>query len=345
MMESEPKDDEIRSALISQLGNIFGFESVQQFLLQNNIYKNVGARAVCWLIALRVIPAARNQWVAELKSIYCKYKSLVMKVFNGITDPSANLSESMRHVIQADTLRTKPWFIRLCTQVGIKDSELDGCEIRVQRMITCIALDTPSCDYTQGQDRLVWIAYLVSLCFVLKGSMSVEFAEALAFALSRGFIERIEISKSLEKLPELEKRFVKLDEMVKQEVPRAAEMLEECGNASVHYALRWRLTLFADEHNGYELMYLWDQILARERDMDDFVMCLCVAHIKQVPIPEEPHEMAVAIQRYRGWDMERIISDAVELLGRSEKADGCVEWMMRSVSHWFETVRGYRRLV
>ena len=339
-----PKDDEIRSALISQLGHIFGFESVRQFLLQHDLYKNVGARAICWLVALGVIPAARDMWLSSLKTIYNNYVSLISHHFHGMDNPSDALSENMRHVIEADTHRTKPWFMRLCAQVGIQEEKIDGCEVRVRRIIACIALDAPQCEYTQGQDRFAWISYLVSLCFVIKGSMSADFAEALAFSLGKHFIERIEISKSLEKLPELEKRFVKLDALVKQEVPQVAEMLEQCGNTSVHYALKWRLTLFADEHTGYELMFLWDQILAREKDMDDFVMCLCVAHIKQVPIPEEADEMAVAIQRHRSWDMGKILADATELLERSESTDGCIEWMRRSVTNWFETVRGYRRL-
>ena len=339
-----PRDEEIRSALVSQLGNIFDLDDVKRFLVETDLYKSAGARAVCWLIAMQVVRPARTYWVSNLREIYQQYERLLNGHFDGKSSPLDLFPADSAPVVKADTMRTKPWFIRLCSQIGIEKEAVNDCEERAQRILATIILVSPKCGYTQGQDRFVWVSLLVSLSFAITGGLSSDFAEAMAFSLGKGFISKIKISRNLGNLAALERIFSKLDQIVKQEVPEISKMLEQCGTSSIQYALKWQLTLFADEHNIYELMFLWDQILAREDDMTNFVICLCVAHIKQVPIPHEADEMAVTIQRCRSWDITKIVDDANELMKRTERRESCCDWLSNCIINWFETLSGYRRL-
>jgi hypothetical protein len=196
---------------------------------------------------------------------------------------------------------------------------LAEAEGRARRILVTIALDSPNCLYTQGQDRFVWVSYLVSLSFAAAGGLPLDFAEAMAFNLGRTFILRNEIARQLENFPAIEHHFLQLDELVRREEPRVATYLQYSCHSSVHYALKWQLTFFADEHNAYELLFLWDQILAREADLDGFIRCLCVGHLRQVPIPVEPDEMALTIQRHKNWDVVKILDDAIELMGKRDE--------------------------
>jgi hypothetical protein len=68
--------------------------------------------------------------------------------------------------------------------------------------------------------------------------------------------------------------------------------------------------------------------------MDAFVRCLCVGHVKQVPIPADGDEMALVIQKHRSWDVARIVDDAAALMCAAERG-GCLRATATLLRHCF----------
>ncbi|EAY09768.1 hypothetical protein TVAG_414200 [Trichomonas vaginalis G3] len=314
-MQNEIRIDLLRSALISQSGDIYDFDDVQEFLLRRDFRKPVEIRFLAWLIRFSIIPAARSEWVSKLQSKYSAYKVLCQHFFKeSIDTPLVKLENDIAYTIRVDIERTHTWFLNLAKLLHIPQTFLENTNIMVERILSVITLDTPNLSYVQGHDRYAWISLLIGLFFIAKGGLNADFAEAMAFYLSRAFIAYNPISQDIENFSKIEAHFKILDALVEKHVPEAYAMLNSVGHSSMHYALKWELTLFADEHNIHELMYLWDQILGRLEDITDFLRYLCVAHIQQVPIPKMADEMAQAIQRNRNWDLPHLIDFADSLL-------------------------------
>jgi hypothetical protein len=312
-------DQAIRGALVLHLPGILDFEDAHRFLLDRDLHKDATSRFISWMVVFRLIPSSRVHWVTHLITLSVQYQNLIRKLYrNGSVDCLDLVDSSSAFVVRADTMRTLSWFTRLAEQLGITSDELEEAEARAQRMLATIMLEMPSCLYTQGHDRFIWVSYMVSRLFSRSAGVSHDFAEAMAYHLSKMFISRCEIAKHLDDSPETSPHFVLLDELVRREEPRVASLLDRVHHSSVHYALKWQLTFFSDEHTACELLFLWDQIVARETRMEEFVRCLCIGHIRQVPLPEDADEMALTIQRFKDWDVNKIVDDAVALMGRRE---------------------------
>ena len=308
-------NDALRSALISQSGDIYDFYDVQKFLFNRDFSKPVGQRFLSWLIRLGIIPAARSEWVLKIQQKYSNYKQLCQRFFKTDFDqPLLALAQDAGHSIHVDILRTKSWFLVISKELSISEHRLDKVDIMAQRILSCISLDSEELSYTQGHDRYVWVTLAVAIVFSQNGDLPLSFAEAMSFYLTRSFLIMNPISCDIENFSKIEAHFHILDDMVEANIPETYELLKSVGHSSMHYALKWELTLFADEHNAHELMFMWDRILLHIDDITDYVRCLCIAHIQQVPRTELADEMAQAIQRNRMWNVPKIIDDAEYLL-------------------------------
>ena len=186
--------------------------------------------------------------------------------------------------------------------------------IQATRILVIIGSEHPEMSYTQGHDRYVWVSLIVSIVFATQGGLPPIFSEAISYYLTYSFISINPISADIENFSKVESHFQVLDALVETEAPQTSALLKSVGHSSMHYALKWELTLFADEHNIHELMYIWDHILLHIDDIDDYVRCLCIGHIRQVPCTAMADEMAQAMQRNRIWDVPKLINNAEDIL-------------------------------
>ncbi|KAH0786457.1 hypothetical protein GPJ56_009668 [Histomonas meleagridis] len=318
-MERKIQPEEIRAALISQSGDIYNMGDVIRFLCQKNLYKHVGARFLCWMIMINKLPPNRSFWVSKLYEMYQNYIEIREKNLNDLSiSPLYLIPADARRVISGDLRRTYVWFCKLAEQVGIQEYYLNGAQIRAERILTFIYLENPNYSYTQGNDRFVWVSFLVCLFFASHGGLNCSFAEALSFYLAEFFIMHNKVAKNLQNLPYLQHRFSKMDSLLSIEEPEVFQYLNQSQHFALQYGMKWELTFFSDEHNAHELMLIWDNILARFDHYGKFLQCLAVAHIKQVPIPSHPDEMAMTIQQYKNWNVSKIISDAIEMMDYEE---------------------------
>lgn len=334
----------IRSALISQSGDIYNLGDVHRFLNELNLYKHVGARFLCWLIIIGKLPPNRSIWVSKLSEMHESYVNSLKSFFNDENidnfrdkSPLEFIKNKWSNVLNGDLKRTEVWFRKMTLQIGIQEYYLKGVRLRAERIITMIYYNSNNISqvkkqiysYSQGNDRFVWVSFLISLYFASHGGLDADFAESMSFYLAQFFILNNKISKNIENLDYLSHHFGKLDAMVSHEEPEIYKYLSQSQHSALQYALKWELTMFSDEHNDiYELMLIWDSILERFDHHNRFIQCLALAHIKQVPLPALPDEMAMTIQQYRKWDTYKIIKDGIELF-EEEEEDSCCNYITK----------------
>lgn len=334
------QEDDIRAALISQSGNIYTTSDVLQFLQQNNYYKHVGARFLCWMIQLELLSPVRSKWVSELFNLHASYNEIKLKYFSKFplnqskTDyetiensPFFLLTSQISHSILSDIQVTQAWFDKYLDNVGIQSHYKDDARMKFINVVTAINLEYPDLSYTQGNDRLIWISYLVSLAFSSSGGLDRSFAEAMSYYLSRSLISRVKVSRYISDFPHLSRHYHKLDAFLEQEEPELATILENEHHSAIHYAMKWELTLFSDEHKDrvHELMYILDQIIARIDNFSQFFRCLCVAYVRQVGLDlendrnkDDQRDMIMRLQQKKDWDVARIVDDAVDMMDSDE---------------------------
>ncbi|OHS95809.1 hypothetical protein TRFO_38057 [Tritrichomonas foetus] len=324
------KTDSIRAALLSQSGDIYNSFDADRFLLGTDLYKHTGARFLCWMIKMKILHPFRAHWITTLDSLYNRYRNMIYRLFpDKLIRPLSRLSPQIMTVVEGDTSRTVIWFRRLAEEMGIQSHYLDDSKFRAQRIISAISLEYPDSSYTQGNDRFVWISYLVSLFFSTKGGLDRSFAEGMAFYLSYAWLQHCKVGRNIENISFLENHFSKLDALLEREEPEVFALLSECNHHALQYAMKWELTFFADEHNAHELLLIWDYIVQEISEVGDFVRCLSVAHIRQVQIPKMADEMAMCIQRNRNWDVQKIVSDAKEMM-EDQKEEACCMGCIRA---------------
>ena len=308
-------ESDIKAALISQSGNIYSKSDAADFLRTKDYYKHVGARFLCWMIQLELISPVRSKWVGELSKLHNSYSNIRIR-FVG-KDPLSMFTDRERRLIEQDVTVSQPWFEKMIEQTGIQPHYKEDAKSRFFRIAAAISTESPQLVYTQGNDRFVWMAYLVSLSFSSNGGLDRCFAESMAYFLAREIIMHIRVARFVEDYAHLQRHFAKLDWLLEREEPEIAEILDQ-EHSAINYALKWELTLFADEHNAHDLMFLWDQIFTRLDDYNEFLRCLCVAHIKQVPVSKSADQMAINIQKCRNWDVSKIVDDAADMMVTKE---------------------------
>lgn len=335
MNDRETELREIRSALLSQAGSMYDPDDAQKFLMELDIYKHIGARFLCWMIKLRLIPPARSQWGSKLYNLHDSYRNSLIRFYpNDTQTPLSLLPYPIATHIEQDISRTIKWFRKCAEQIELAARVIEDAELRVKRILSIISLESPELSYIQGNDRICLMCYLVSLYFSTRGSLNKDFAEAMCYHLSKTIITKITLSRKLDSAGYLDDHFESLDVLIEQEDPEKASILSQAGHSSAHFALRWELTLFSDSHDIYSLMLLWDYILVKFYDFDEFIRCACVAHVMQVPVPSNPSDLTEVIQHYSKWDMMKIINDAMSLMETDDEMS-CMQSLWLAIKTFF----------
>ena len=354
----------LRNILNHQNDAIFDYESAQKFLIIDDLKKDLSSRLISWLIIFHLITPIKDRWELSLSSLYKNYKNICLKYTKNETNDLNSvinlLQKEYSHVIVNDSLRTAPWFLKFAGKINIinilsfnnQDDFMDKSTQIVQRTLALVMLENPDLQYVQGQDRFIWISYLLSLNFMTINATECdpeyineinEISEAITYHLGKTFIDNITIAKKIENYDYIEYHFQIVDSFVRKEAPEIALVLDEFQNSSLHYALKWELTLFAEEYDLYQLLYLWDDILAHIDELDEYLIYLIVAHVKQVPIPRDKGDTAITIQRYKSWDVYQIIKDANQMI-EAEPHRCCCYNIFLTLIRWLRNSSRYQRL-
>jgi hypothetical protein len=204
----------------------------------------------------------------------------------------------------------------------------DSAGLMAARVLSAMTVEFRDFSYTQGHDRYVFVTLLLGLYFCEKSGLPVDFAEAVCFQLTHKFVKLTRISSFLADPAEIREHFERMDDDLMMHAPAWMLQLRSYHHSSVHFALRWELLLFADEYPIDRLLLLWDQVLARIHEYSGFMYALCIAHVKQVPLPTERQLPIEILQTYRDWDVYRAIDDADQIM-KWKRVD--VPWIRKLV--------------
>lgn len=293
---------------------IFSKNDAINYLTEPNLEKDNINRLISWLMVLDIIPDDHIDSASHLNKLLKLFNSLKVKYFKVNENPHDCLPTKESHVITADINRSFLWFIRLAKELGIDISTSDNTKDTIVEILVLIALVPKKYKYIQGFDRFTLVSFLLATTFTHKYQLSNNVAAAISFFLTRKILSIVDISKILDDEQSREKRFGYLDQLLQIYTPDIVKHLTKCGTTAIHFALRWHLVLFADEHNIRGMLYIWDNAFANYHNYLQYIQYLSVAHVIQVqrePFDNDNSNLIVShIHHYDKWDEVELVKMA-----------------------------------
>jgi hypothetical protein len=297
-------------ALTAIVSGLIDRDGVTIFLESIDLPKDNRVRVVAWLIALGVLPIGPQAIVDWFADHIVRYKALVLaKLGDNANSPTSSLAATERSLIEMDLHRGLPTAARQGRLLGLADDDLAGGELRCARILTLLSLTSPKFSYTQGFDRFATVTYLLTLNFAARLNLPRDLAEAFSFHLCEQIIT---MSSAFKMLDNPADTFARLDRAIKNFLPELWASLKQAGHTSLHFAFRWRMLMFADDHDICSLLLIWDQLIAHRHKYTRYMESLCIAHMSQVPFNDTVF-MVGEIQSFRDWDIVQIIKNANKL--------------------------------
>jgi hypothetical protein len=259
----------------------------------------------------KLIPSNRASIPSAVARLHEEYQTDISKTFKDPNNPLDGYEPSRdASVIRADIARSIKWFHVISDASKLSPIPEDDIVIVHAYRVLASLSKLKGYSYTQGFDRYVFVTYVLGLHFTMAGKLPAEVAESLSFALTREILRLIKTDELLECSPAVASCNSRIDKLVTDQVPEVGRELADAGLTSYHYALRWQLLLFADEHPWDGIVAIWDAVFARKKYWDDMIAELALAHVKHVP--PNPDVFALErIQKCKKWDAMLILKDAI----------------------------------
>ena len=284
-------------------------DQADDFLSKIDLKKDNISRLFAYLLKLSIIKDGKKtigEQIVQLNEDYLESAKKLLE--NNFDSPLSKVQKSSANTITADIKRSLFWFEDACKIFGVEKSLTKGADEIAKRILCMIELTDEKLKYTQGFDRYVFLMYALSLYFVMKADIDKKYAETLSFHLAISLIKLSDPNQILDD-PIGYDGFEKIDGLMEKHCPKTFAILNEAGQSAFHFALRWRLILFCDEHEANATLLIWDALLVHMKKLDEFFTYLACAHAAQVPI-KDSFSIVEDIQRYRKWNNTKIIEDA-----------------------------------
>ena len=177
-----------------------------------------------------------------------------------------------------------------------------------------IILEGKDVSYTKNLQHLGCIALAMVSVFAENAKLSADFAEAVAFYITRSIISIVPMLRIMNDNKKITEHFEEIDSAIRFCAPENWEVIRKNNISSIQFAMRYEVLLFAREnHNAVEILNMWDQIIARLAQLE-FIKCLSVAHIMQIKLaPNSPNPLE-EIRNWKNWNVLQIIKDATIIL-------------------------------
>lgn len=293
------------------------FEDVLAFLKEMNIEKDNSLRLFSWLVALGIIDD-QKPWDKQIYTIYDNYYRDLKQHFNDkIDDETAFLKLVKRNsgnIIKGDIDRSIGMFYSIANELKLQEMTIKNAHLHSCRILALISLNNEGLSYTQGFDRYVLTCLCLALYFTEHLCLIPELAESLAYNMSVIFIKLAKLTTFIDDVEKTQKYFERMDIVTREFYPKLANQLEQAHHSSFHYALRWEILMFAEEHKAKDLLLLWDHIVINKSNYEDFIFYLCIAHVLQVPLAKKNEILVERIQNYKKWDVKAALNTTYKLL-------------------------------
>jgi hypothetical protein len=298
---------QIRAAVKKRNTALFDFQNVVDFLRDTSSDKDNIQRLFAYLVFFDL--ATASDLPSAVARIHARYVSrLADPIFDG--DPLRAVPPRDAQTIGVDLPRIVLWFGLCASSSGCEVPPQDEVLSHARRIFALLYLDGPTrYRYTQGHDRFVFLIFLVCLHFTGDAELDPIVAESLTFSLVCEIIALHATDRILGLSANLP-MFNRIDGLVRKRAPLQAAALQAQGFWSIHYALRWQMVFFADEHDWKDTLAIWDAIFARRDAKDEFICQLAVEHVRQVPMREGVAAVE-AIQTFKDWDQKALLEEAI----------------------------------
>jgi hypothetical protein len=301
---------ELLGSLRPILGILVDESGVRAFLDRPDPAKDQLTRFIAWLFTFGLVPLNSEGIFAafcEFRDDYERLKAL------HLTDGVPSTTPALNRLVRGDVERTVTWFVKLAPQLGIPERLYPQAEAITHRVLIFIGNSSPRYTYVQGYDRFVFLSYLVTLNFFANCGEHVEFVEPLTFQLTKRFLALGDIIDLLGNFQELHRHFGQLDADIRIMYPALWERLVRIGYSTLHFALRWEILMFADEHSVTDLFLLWDKLVAHRNHYPQYMRAMCLAHLGQVPADEGVSSIQT-FQTFQNWDTVALLNEVDRLV-------------------------------
>lgn len=320
---TKPDVNQLNKIIFGPKNSIRSRNDAEKFLLTDKNSGQYTNRFISWMVALNILQSDIQKWAKYICQLCSKYESFMNSEMG--SDPLLSLTNDQETQIQNDLRRAVRFFNDLAKSAKLPYSKQNGAIFCAARILTMINLTEPKYQYIQGCERYVFICYLVCLLFTVEHNLPNIIAESCAYYLATKMIELSGISHYLSDPSKLEKHFNELDQKLLAANPALMQKFMRTMQTSIHFALRWEILLFAEEHDYPGIISIWDRVIVHKENLHKYVEALCLAHFAQAPDCKLNQ-----LQHYKGWDMDRLLSDADRFL-EPERQQNYSTWKKASL--------------
>ena len=282
---------------------IYNKNDLIQYLKEINLNKSLISRFFCWFISLNIIKI--NNFSEDIINIYHNYIDLLNKYFGENINEPLKLIKTDVSTIKADISRSIFLFKKNCNKLNIEKNFIENSELIGIRILSLLTLSPPNFIYTQGFDRYMFNSYILCLNFVIKANLPLSFVEALSFYLTKSLLELSNINEILDNINISLEYFEKLNFLILKKILNLFNSLKLLDQNSFHFALRWRLLLFSDEHDIFSIFLIWDQFILNKNNLNNYFYELSINHLKQIQFNN--NSIIENIQRNKNWNINKLL--------------------------------------
>lgn len=291
---------------------IFNYEDVHSFLIDNVVNKSVVDRFVSWLISLRIIPHTRRNWGQNLYNMSTQYFDRVNFYFQKNPEqPLIACNFDAEESIKEDLKAHSAWFCDLCKQVGIEGKAISNHSLRLSRIYAILLNETRDFEYIKGSIAYGMVFLMLCAVFAKLSNLSMDFAESITYYMTRAFVMLVPTQRVLRNQKKTINHCELIDQMIMSEAKELWDEMKKRNVSSCDFSLKMEVGMFAFQHSAIGIMNIWDQILARITLISEITQCLVISHLRQIKLADNIENLPEYILNYDNWNYIQIIDEAV----------------------------------
>jgi len=335
-----PDEPEIVNAIYSLGCDIFCFMDARKFLMDYSERKSICNRLISYLVCLRVVPNQRQKWGLYLHKNASNYSGHIKHYFSkNPTDPFLILPERSASLMNNDFKRTISWFKTIATEFGVDLSSIGDPLLRISRIYSVLTMEWNDFRYSQGYDRYGCLFLAYTLAYCQQSGLGADFAESMTYYLTRSILSIVPMATMLDNHQAVAKHFNELENVLMNYNYGVYKAIKQNGSQLLFFGVRWELLLYADEHDGFDILSLWDYLIGQIENYEDAIKALTIAHITQVPLKDTTKNINETILHFKSWDIKRIIDDATNILKHKK---GLIQELFTMCCPIFPSIHGYQ---
>jgi hypothetical protein len=285
-------------------------ESRRDFLLGFSVDKPPVDRFLSWAISLGLLESPPFGWVPTLWELTRNYFAIPLVERGEYEIPRA---------VAAALKQSRAWLGSLLDGLPDVDSFRTT---RLPRICTAVLGVRPEID-------AVSLVFIVPVCFAAAAQFAVAAQFALDFAEGAAFHLALAVAGASHALPSADSArrgayFGRVSSLV-YTVAASNWRYFRVNKIEFDVAAVYEGAFFAGQTSRLgDVLLLWDQIIARVENREDFVTALTISAIQNLVITDACKDVRQLVLSPREWDVEKVVADARGILTHKRTA---TEWL------------------